>query len=49
VSAIERADAVVIGGGVMGTSIAFNLARHRFAGGYATSLAIRPSHSSCSM
>jgi glycine/D-amino acid oxidase-like deaminating enzyme len=31
VSAIERADAVVIGGGVMGTSIAFNLARHRFA------------------
>ncbi|OGK83531.1 MAG: hypothetical protein A2X52_20910 [Candidatus Rokubacteria bacterium GWC2_70_16] len=29
-SAMERADAVVIGGGVMGTSIAFNLARRRF-------------------
>ncbi len=27
---MERAEAVVIGGGVMGTSIAFNLARRRF-------------------
>lgn len=27
---MEQADAVVIGGGVMGTSIAFHLARRRF-------------------